>query len=720
MKHTKSLGRFTLHPLVAALLLLPLAGCNSGGDDNNAGINTKPAGVGTITVKTYDGNTDDLLTAGLGKTGLAGAAPTIANPASPTAAELRKLTIYNNYRALIDVSATGGYGELYGPNVNAAGVKTTGEGKIGGEEFLAYVDDGTGKQNVTLMVQIPSNFNVSTPCIVSATSSGSRGIYGAIGTAGEWGLKKGCAVAYADKGTGMGFHDLANDTVHLIDGLRTTRTAAGNASHFSADLGTTSLADFNRDFPNRIAVKQAHSKQNPQKDWGKNTLAAVEMAFFLLNEKFGTPTSTGRLADFAIPGKTIVIASSVSNGGGSALAAAEQDTKGLISGVTVGEPVVQNALPANLTIRQGSTTFNVVGKPLHDYTTFANVYQACAALAPAASGANAASASVNVDRGTARCQSLADKGLVTGATTTEQATDALNKLIAYGWLPEANALHDSHYAFATPPVAVMYINSYGRFGVNENVCNFSYAFTDAAGAVTAPVVNSLLASFANGNGIPGTIGINLINNSSTTAVKLDALSTSPSTSRTDFNLDGALCLRQLATGKAVSGTALAGGADLTGAAKTQADRVAAGARELLLNGNLQGKPTIIVHGRSDALIPVNHSSRPYFALNQTVEGANSKLRYIEVTNGQHFDAFINSFPGYRTRYIPLHVYLVRGLDAMYDHLATGKALPGSQVVRTTPRSSDVLITAASMPAIVATPATADAITFTSNTLNIPN
>ena len=34
-----------------------------------------------------------------------------------------------------------------------------------------------------------------------ATSSGSRGVYGAIST-GEWGLKKGCAVAYTDKGAG--------------------------------------------------------------------------------------------------------------------------------------------------------------------------------------------------------------------------------------------------------------------------------------------------------------------------------------------------------------------------------------------------------------------------------------------------------------------------------------------------------------------------------------
>ena len=59
------------------------------------------------------------------------------------------------------------------------------------------------------------------------TSSGSRGVYGAIGTAGEWGLKRGCAVAYADKGTGMGVHDLATDTVNLQQGHARDRGGRG-------------------------------------------------------------------------------------------------------------------------------------------------------------------------------------------------------------------------------------------------------------------------------------------------------------------------------------------------------------------------------------------------------------------------------------------------------------------------------------------------------------
>jgi hypothetical protein len=52
-----------------------------------------------------------------------------------------------------------------------------------------------------LMVQIPDSFDPTNSCVVAAPSSGSRGVYGAIATAGEWGLKHGCAVAYTNKGT---------------------------------------------------------------------------------------------------------------------------------------------------------------------------------------------------------------------------------------------------------------------------------------------------------------------------------------------------------------------------------------------------------------------------------------------------------------------------------------------------------------------------------------
>src|SRR5262245_54963032 len=79
----------------------------------------------------YDGVTNDLLTAGLGKTGLGGSTPpNFADPLHPTAEELRRSAIYNNYRALIDPTPGGGYGTLYGPNVKPDGTVTATEGLI--------------------------------------------------------------------------------------------------------------------------------------------------------------------------------------------------------------------------------------------------------------------------------------------------------------------------------------------------------------------------------------------------------------------------------------------------------------------------------------------------------------------------------------------------------------------------------------------------------------
>jgi hydroxybutyrate-dimer hydrolase len=109
------------------------------------------------------------------------------------------------------------------------------------------------------------------------TVFGSRGVYGAIGSAGDWGLKRGCAVALTDAGKGMGLYDLGDDTVHRIDGTRATRTLAGNLSHFAANVTDTVRSAFNTAFPNRVALKHAHSQMNPEKDWGNDTLAAVSM-----------------------------------------------------------------------------------------------------------------------------------------------------------------------------------------------------------------------------------------------------------------------------------------------------------------------------------------------------------------------------------------------------------------------------------------------------------
>ena len=672
--------------------LLALAACGSNHAPEE--LNQMPGYLGSITRADYDGKTNDLLTAGLGKTGLAGAAPAYANTEQPTPLELRRNAIYANYRAVLDIAANSGYGTLYGPNVDASGNVGAGEGLVAGSEYIAYADDGTGKKNVTLMVQVPASFDPDRACIVTGTSSGSRGIYGAIGSSGEWGLKKGCAVAYADKGSGTGLYVFEDDSVNLQNGVRAGRVAAGKSALFAPDLSDADRLAWASANPNRIAFKHAHSQQNPEKDWGKVTLQAVEMAYYVLNERYGVLARDGSSRIVRLtPKNTITIASSISNGAGSALLAAEQDTQGLISGVAASEPQVQPAASTAYSVRQGGVVVANPGRALFDYATYAALYQPCIASVAGNAG---------------RCTALVAKGLLNGADLAAQQADAKQRLRAYGWLPDADPLQAAH-AGTNILVAVTYAYAYGKFSVTDKVCGFTFAQTDGSGNPIAFTPAQKAASFAAQNGILGSV----VYENSVGGAKGYTAGVSPSTSLADQSLDGFLCLRSLATGRdAVSG------ANLDGTLAGQSVRVRAGMAEVAASGKLHGKPAIIVHGRSDTLIPVNHASRAYLGLNAAVEGSSSQLRYIEVTHANHFDSFSSALP---TLIVPLHVYLNRALDAMYAHLSAKQALPPSQVVRTVTRAdASTLITAANVPAITATPAAGNTISVTGTVVDVPD
>ena len=558
---------------------------------------------------------------------------------------------------------------------------------------------------------------------MTATSSGSRGVYGAIGTAGDWGLKHGCAIAYTDKGAGNGLHDLTSGAVTARDGTLLDAASAGLESLFTAAADDAELAAFNAATPNRVAYKHAHSQQNPESAWGRNTLDAVRFAFYVLNERFGPPIAGGRHGVSLTGRNTLVIASSVSNGGGAALAAAEQDRDGLIDGVAVAEPNAQPRSTQDLTIRQGSTVQPAIGKPLVDYFSFAAVYQPCALL----------SAQVGLSLGASfwppeyttsaqhRCAGLAAKGLVTGATTAEQADDALARMLAYGWLPDSNFEQQSHFRLTTNAITVTYTNAYGRFSVLDRLCDFGFANTDVSGAVVPQARQLQAGLFATGTGVPPTTGINIVYDRSVGGARLDFAAVSPSTGLADFALDGALCQRALVTGHdAVTGV------PLDGEQRARSERLREGIGETQLEGDLGGKPTLIVAGRSDTLLPVNHAARAYFALAQAVGPPGANTRYVEVTNAQHFDTFLAFGPqlGYDTRFVPLHVYFTRALDAMWAHLTSGAPLPASQVVRTTPRGGETgaapPLTEDNVPPIQANPAPGDTITFNADTLTVPD
>src|SRR5471032_1243255 len=604
-----------------------------GGRSAPVEVNLRPVYLGMVTSTSYDGDIDDLLTAGLGAAGLAAAtAPGYVDPNNPTAAELRRNAIYNNYRAVLDINANSGYGTLYGPNVDAAGNVTNGAGKIAGTEYLASSDDGSG----------------------------------------------------------TGLYTFDDDGVNLQTGVRASRVAAGKNAIFAPALGEDARAQFALSWPNRVASKHAHSQQNPEQDWGKFTLQAVEFAYYVLNEKYGSLAGDGKTRTVLLtPKNTITIASSISNGGGSALLAAEQDTGGLISGVAASEPQVQPTA-GNYTVRQGGATVGAAGRALFDYATFAALYQPC--LAGSAG----------------RCTALVGKGLLTGANLAAQQNDAYARLHAYGWLPDSDVLQVAH-AGTNILVAVSYAYAYGKFSVTDKLCGFSFAQTDANGLPVAFTATPKATSFAAQNGIVGNV---IYENAIGGAVGY-TFGASPSSGLVDQSLDGFLCLRALATGV----DPVTGGA-LNETLAAQSARVLAGVAAVKASGNLHGKPAIIVQGRSDTLIPVNNASRAYLALNASVEGRNSKLRYIEVSNANHFDSFSNALPA---SIVPLHVYLIRALDAMYACLKTAQALPPSQVVRTVTRAGNATpITLLNVPPIAAAPPAGNSISVSGAVVDVPN
>ncbi|HSV47899.1 MAG TPA: 3-hydroxybutyrate oligomer hydrolase family protein [Ramlibacter sp.] len=714
-----------------------LTACGGGGGSVS---NELPAGITEVSTTVYPATSvtpaasatsaasQDLLTGGLGKTGFAfgTAAGAYADPLNPTAAELRRNSLRASYQGLVDATAGGGYGSLYGPNVTAAGAVTASEGLIPGREYLARLDDGSGRKQTAIAVMVPDAFDTNSPCVVVGPSSGSRGVYGAIGTAGEWGLKRGCAVALTDAGKGVGLYDPTDDTVNRIDGTRATRTLAGMLAHYAAAITDAARAAFNLDTPDRLSLKHAHSQQNPEKDWGSDTLAAGRYALYVLNKQFGVVGNPAPLNG----GNTLVIAGSASNGGSAVLAAGEQDTAGLIDGVVAGEPLIEMPTAAGYGIQLGGVPVaaGAFGRTPIDFITYGNLYQPCALLAADAVMSETSTfnliptASALGGIAALRCAGLAAKGLVTGATTAEQAADALTRLRAYGWTADHDKMHNAHYGLGNGPVlSAMYTMAYGRASLTDNLCASSFAVTNPATGTIIPIPAATKAqSFALLNGTAAA-GVTLVYNNSVGGPKLWTVALSPSSGAFDFGLDNALCQRALVTGTdAVSGAALTAASTPTAA---QSAAVRAGIAEVVLSGKLRAKPTIVVSGRSDALLPVNNNARAYAAFNRVTDGGTSKLTYYEVTNAQHFDAFL-PFGGFDTRFVPLHRYFNQAMDLMYAHLKSGAALPPSQVVRTTPRGGTPLaapaITPANVPPISAAPAAADQIGFSGTAITVPN
>jgi hydroxybutyrate-dimer hydrolase len=124
---------------------------------------------------------------------------------------------------------------------------------------------------------------------------------------------------------------------------------------------------------------------------------------------------------------------------------------------------------------------------------------------------------------------------------------------------------------------------------------------------------------------------------------------------------------------------------------------------------------IVLHGRDDGLIAVNHASRAWFALRQQRPYA-AAARYYEIEHLQHFDAFL-PLPQMRGQYLPMQPFLNNALDLMWRRLTAAEALPPSQLWRTQPGNE--ALTPSQLGALRSNPGH-DRIKVVSHTLFIPD
>ncbi|MGH8055147.1 MAG: 3-hydroxybutyrate oligomer hydrolase family protein [Stenotrophomonas sp.] len=548
---------------------------------------------------------DDLMTAGLGLEGLrASVAPVFSSPALPTADEARRRAIWSSWRGIADLTPGGGFGDRYGSVQSAPG-----------REFSAYARIPGARHPHRVLVQIPDNFDPARRCLVATASSGSRGIYGAIPVAGSWGLAHGCAVAFTDKGAGSDYYDLDAKSGFQADGTPATHGALA----FVPEAGTAAHG---------VAFKHAHSGDNPEADWGRHLVQAVQFGLQALDRAY--PQS----APFT-SANTRTLGVGVSNGGGAVLRAAEIEGD-WFDAMVAGEPNVSIA----------------GAPPLYDFVTQAALLMPCALLAIDDLPQPPVQAQAR-PLWTQQCAALKANGLVQGDDTDAQAQSARQQLANAGL--SDGALRAG--AFSTGfdlwrAIAVTYASAYGGFAAGQHPCAYTFSAVGADGKPGAATPEARASWWSEASGIPPGSGVVLVDGNAAHVA--------------DDPLRGLRCLHALGTGDSA-----------------EAKRVRAGIAKAAANKPRAGLPIVVIHGIDDGLVPSSMTSDRYVP---QARAAGAQIAYWRVTNAQHFDSLL-AFPDYRKRYVPLLPYMFAAMDQVWAHLEDPtRGLPQDALIETTPRA----------------------------------
>ena len=529
---------------------------------------------------------------------------------------------------------------------------------IAGTEIVAMIP--WRGQAFAAVLQIPAQFDRDQPCLVMAPASGSRNAYGALPIVGEWALPRGCALLLHDKGVGAG---VATATL----GLNARGQVVPVAEAMWQPKAGTLQSDADSQIGSRsaitdVAFRHLHDGAGAEADWGRMSLAALRWAIDTLQSQ--QPAAHR----YRKPALT-VIAAGVSNGGAAALRAAEADTENLIDAVVAGEP---NITPQTLqAVQVGGAEAQRVG------VAALRQFPEVGLLLPCAVASNPLLPPPAQLQAKQHCEWLRQQGMLMAVDDNALAHEAAQRIRALG-------LSDSVFALAPVTLSLGMYQSLLATYANAAAGAPQSALCGIRAVPTSGALDAVALSrqYTDGSGLPPQDWLG------SGAAKLAGLTPAQQ-----------WCLRQIIHDNPVVQQSLA---QQTG------------------SGKLAGRPAIIVHGRDDALIAVQHSSRPYFALSQ--QQGETQTRYLEIPHAHHFDAF-NALPGYDRLFVPIHVYFLRAMDAMWSHLKAGAALPPSQVVRTTPRAVSAGATEAlserHVPQWSSAPAAADAIRWQNGVLYIP-